>query len=300
MPTGDRVTIGHGQPVADISIRDLGAILEIVREGLTGFAEAYMSGRIDTSDLDRLIAWGLANQKAWFDHPLAVVTSPIRRLWQRIRPERRHSRVRTMNEHYNLGNDFYAAWLDPTMTYSSARFQHPQQTLEEAQRHKYRTMSEHARLAPGMRVLEIGCGWGGFAEYAANEIGCEVVGITLAKEHAGYAEKRIANAGLADMVDIRIEDFRNTDSDLRCRGLNRDDRIDRREPVARSVPDHLRPPRTGSPGRDADHHHRRPPLGAVSESGRLHPAVHFPGWTVAGPQGACVASAPMPVSRWNR
>jgi cyclopropane-fatty-acyl-phospholipid synthase len=211
MPTGDRVTIGRGRPSADISIRDPGAIPEILREGLNGFAEAYMSGRIDTSDLERLIAWGLANQTAWFEHPLAVATSPIRGIWQRLRPERRHPRVRTMNEHYNLGNDFYAAWLDPTMTYSSARFQHPQQTLEEAQKHKYRTMSEHARLAPGTRVLEIGCGWGGFAEYAASEIGCAVVGITLAKEQAGYAEKRIANAGLADMVDIRVEDFRHTD-----------------------------------------------------------------------------------------
>ncbi|HEY6629520.1 MAG TPA: cyclopropane-fatty-acyl-phospholipid synthase family protein [Acidimicrobiia bacterium] len=210
MPTGDRVTIGHGHPIADISIRDLGAILAILREGLNGFAEAYMSGRIDTSDLDRLIAWGLANQKAWFDHPLAVATSPIRRVWQRIRPDRRHSRVRTMNEHYNLGNDFYASWLDPTMTYSSARFQSPEQILEEAQRHKYRTIAEHAQLAPGMRVLEVGCGWGGFAEYAAIEIGCDLVGITLAKEHAGYAEKRIANAGLADRVEIRIEDFRST------------------------------------------------------------------------------------------
>jgi cyclopropane-fatty-acyl-phospholipid synthase len=210
LPTGDRVKIGQGRPTADISIRDHGAILDILREGLNGFAEAYMSGRIDTNDLDRLITWGLANHKAWFDHPLAVATSPIRRIWQRIRPERRHSRVRTMNEHYNLGNDFYAAWLDPTMTYSSARFQSPQQTLEAAHLNKYRTVAEHAQLAPGMRVLEIGCGWGGFAEYAAKEIGCEVVGITLAKEHADYAEKRMANAGLADLVDIRIEDFRDT------------------------------------------------------------------------------------------
>ena len=149
MPTGERITIGRGAPTADIAIRHRGAILEIIREGLTGFARSYMDGRIETSDLGRLVTWGLANQEVWFEHPLMVATRPVRRLWQRIRPERRHPRVRSMNEHYNLGNDFYAKWLDPTMTYSSARFQHPEQTLEQGQRHKYRTIAEHAGLAPG-------------------------------------------------------------------------------------------------------------------------------------------------------
>jgi cyclopropane-fatty-acyl-phospholipid synthase len=210
LPAGERTVVGSGLPEVDVAIRDRKAVLEITREGLTGFAEAHMSGRIDTNDLDALVAWGLANQTAWFEHPLAVATRPIRRVWQRIRPERRHPKVRTMNEHYNLGNDFYAAWLDPSMTYSSARFQTPHQTLEAAQRNKYRVIAAHVGLKRGMRVLEIGCGWGGFAEYAAQEIGCEVVGITLSEEHAAYAAKRMANSGVADLVEIRIEDFRQT------------------------------------------------------------------------------------------
>ena len=214
MPTGERITIGRGAPTADIEIRHRGAILEILREGLTGFARSYMDGRIETSDLGRLVSWGLANQRAWFEHPLAVATRPVRRLWQRIRPERHHPRVRSMNEHYNLGNEFYAIWLDPTMTYSSARFQHPDQPLERAQGHKYRTIAEHAGLTPGMRVLEIGCGWGGFAEVAAREHNCEVVGITLSEEQASYAEKRVANAGLADRVQIRLEDFREAEGEF--------------------------------------------------------------------------------------
>ena len=208
-PSG-RFVIGRGQPEADIAIRDAGAIVEILREGINGFAEAHMSGRIETTDLDRLVEWGVANQRAWFEHPLARATDPIRRVWQRVRPERRHPRVRTMNAHYNLGNDFYASWLDPTMTYSSARFQRPDQTLEDGQRHKFATMAEHAGLSAGMKVLEIGCGWGGFAEHAASSIGCEVVGVTLSEEHAAYAAKRMANAGIADRVEIRIEDFRRT------------------------------------------------------------------------------------------
>jgi cyclopropane-fatty-acyl-phospholipid synthase len=211
LPTGERVVIGSGAPEADVTIRDKSVVTDIIREGLNGFAEAHMSGRLDTTDLESLVAWGLANQRGWFDHPLAVATGPIRRVWQRIRPERRHPRVRTMNEHYNLGNEFYAAWLDPSMTYSSARFQHPGQSLEAAQRHKYQTIAQHAGLGPGMRVLEIGCGWGGFAEHAAGEIGCDVVGITLSEEQALHAAKRIANSGLSDKVDIRIEDFRDTE-----------------------------------------------------------------------------------------
>jgi len=114
-----------------------------------------------------------------------------------------------MNDHYNLGNDFYASWLDETMTYSSARFSHPEEPLDEAQHNKYRTIADQLGLKPGMRVLEIGCGWGGFAAYAAGERGCHVVAITLSTEQAAYAEKRLANAGLAGQVEIRVQDFRD-------------------------------------------------------------------------------------------
>jgi cyclopropane-fatty-acyl-phospholipid synthase len=180
----------------------------VMRGGLTGFAEAYMDGLVDTDDLGSLLRWGAANEQSWFDHPISRSTLPMRRLWQKIRPERRHRRVRSMNDHYNLGNDFYAEWLDETMTYSSARFATPDQDLADAQRNKYRMIADHAGLAPGMRVLEIGCGWGGFAEYAAGERGCEVVGVTLSEEQAEFANKRMVEAGLADMVDVRIQDFR--------------------------------------------------------------------------------------------
>lgn len=113
-----------------------------------------------------------------------------------------------MNDHYNLGNDFYEAWLDETMTYSSARFASPGQSLADAQRNKYRLIADHVGLGPGMRVLEIGCGWGGFAAYAATERGCEVVGVTLSEQQADFARKRMAEEGLTDVVDIRIQDFR--------------------------------------------------------------------------------------------
>jgi cyclopropane-fatty-acyl-phospholipid synthase len=209
LPGGAVRTIGSGEPVADVEVCDHSAMKDILRRGVIGFAEAYMDGRIVTSSLPGLLGWAVENRTAWFSHPLARLTAPIRSLWQRIRPERRHPRVRTMNDHYNLGNDFYAAWLDETMTYSSARFAHPDQPLADAQRNKYRTIADSAALEPGMRVLEIGCGWGGFAEYAASERGCEVVGITVADEHARFARKRMAEAGLTERVEIRVQDFRD-------------------------------------------------------------------------------------------
>ena len=202
-------SIGFGTPVAGLILHDYSAVRHMLRTGLLGFTEAYMDGRIDTPDLRALLAWGVANQRAWFDHPLVKMTYPIRRAWQRIRPEKFHPRVGSMNDHYNLGNDFYAAWLDGTMTYSSARFTHLDEPLDDAQHNKYRTIADHIGLEPGMRVLEIGCGWGGFAAYAAGERGCDVIGITLSTEQAAYAEKRIANAGLADQVEIRVQDFRD-------------------------------------------------------------------------------------------
>jgi len=211
LPGGSERLLGSGAPAADLELTDYSALRALGRTGLTGFAEAHMDGRIETSDLAALTGWAVANRAAWFDHPLARATVPIRRFWQRIKPDHRHPRVRTMNDHYNLGNDFYRTWLDETMTYSSARYSGPGQSLAGAQMNKYRAIADHAGLEPGMRVLEIGCGWGGLAEYAARERGCEVVGVTLSAEQAGFARKRMASAGLADRVDIRIEDFRAVD-----------------------------------------------------------------------------------------
>jgi cyclopropane-fatty-acyl-phospholipid synthase len=213
-PDGTKTAVGAGLPFADLTIHDYRVVGQILREGVTGFAEAYMQGHLETTDLRRLLEWGAANQESWFSHPLARATLPIRRLWQRIRPERRHKKVRSMGDHYNLGNDFYSEWLDETMTYSSARFSSPHQSLADAQRNKYRLIADHAGLRPGMTVLEIGCGWGGFAEYAASERDCDVIAITLSEEQAEYAKKRIAGAGLADRVDIRLQDFRAVEGDF--------------------------------------------------------------------------------------
>lgn len=211
LPDGTNRVFGEGQPSASIDVQDYSAVGDILRRGLTGFTEAYMDGRVTTPDLPRLLAWGVANGDRLFDSAAVRATVPIRRVWQRIRPDRRHEKVRSMNDHYNLGNDFYASWLDESMTYSSARFADPDQDLYDAQQNKYRAIADHAGLRPGMKVLEIGCGWGGFAEYAAAQRGCEVVGVTLSEEQARFARKRMSDAGLADRVTIEIKDFRDVE-----------------------------------------------------------------------------------------
>jgi cyclopropane-fatty-acyl-phospholipid synthase len=128
----------------------------------------------------------------------------------RLRPNTRKGAKRNISDHYDLGNDFYGEWLDPSMTYSSALFGAGANDLEAAQKAKYRKLCQAIDLRPGMSVLEIGCGWGGFAEMAASEFGATVTGITLSREQLAYAQARMEKAGLADRVTLRLQDYRDT------------------------------------------------------------------------------------------
>jgi cyclopropane-fatty-acyl-phospholipid synthase len=116
---------------------------------------------------------------------------------------------RNILAHYDLGNRFYEAWLDASMTYSAARFDATVRDLETAQRAKYRALAEYLELKPGEHVLEIGCGWGGFAEFAARGYGVRVTGITISDQQLAYAQLRIEKAGLSNQVQIRREDYRD-------------------------------------------------------------------------------------------
>ena len=123
---------------------------------------------------------------------------------------RRPGRARqNIAAHYDLGNDFYCAWLDPTMTYSSARFESSSDSLEHAQLRKVRTLLDRLDLQPGQRLLEIGCGWGTLAVEAAKR-GAEVVALTLSTEQKIWAERKIADAGLTNQIEVRLQDYRDT------------------------------------------------------------------------------------------
>jgi len=198
-------------PSARIAIHGPRLVRRLLFRGSLGFAEAYMDGDWSSPDLRALKALVAANEHeftALFDgRPLARFLS---RLWHALRPNTRRGARRNIAEHYDLGNAFYALWLDPTMTYSSALFERPGESLEQGQLNKIRRLCREIGLAPGKRVLEIGCGWGGFAEVAAAEFGAHVVGLTLSREQFDYARKRIARAGLAEKVEFRLEDYRDT------------------------------------------------------------------------------------------
>ncbi|MDA0220346.1 MAG: cyclopropane-fatty-acyl-phospholipid synthase [Proteobacteria bacterium] len=178
--------------------------------GDMGFARAYIDGDCDTPDLEALLHWALANEG---ELAPALETGPwvrLAALMHRLRPNTRAGSRRNIHRHYDLGNRFYGAWLDGTMTYSAAWFgDRPEASLEDAQRAKFERIAAMADLQPGHRILEIGCGWGGFALWAARERGCHVTAITVSPAQHAFARARVAEAGLQDAVDVRLVDYRD-------------------------------------------------------------------------------------------
>ena len=181
----------------------------LVREGDLGFTEAYLDGWWDTPDLQALMDVVLLNNdQIGYSFPGSGLVRAYERIRHWLRANTRRGARRNIAYHYDLGNDFYRLWLDPSMTYSSALFSGQGETLEQAQRNKYASICDRMRLKPGDHVLEIGCGWGGFAEYAARERGARVTGLTLSREQYEYARRRLAEAGLADRAEIAMRDYR--------------------------------------------------------------------------------------------
>jgi cyclopropane-fatty-acyl-phospholipid synthase len=199
-------------PHARVDVRDLRLVRRLVTTGAIGLAEGWIDGDFDSPDLTAVIE--LAARHLEPPHRVqapALVERAGRRAWRTLgRATVPRGPLRTTVQHYDLGNDFFASWLDDTMTYSSAWFVDDDMTLAGAQREKYRRLSESAGLRPGMRVLEIGSGWGGFALYAAGIIGCDVTTVTVSRAQATWVEKQVAEAGLHDRIHVRVEDFSTT------------------------------------------------------------------------------------------
>ncbi len=197
---------------ANINLKSYRAIRRIMRGKSVGFAEAYMEGELESGNLTHLLELMAMNMDALED---AVNNWGVVKLWNRIQHMLRSNSKRGSRKniayHYDLGNDFYAEWLDSSMTYSSGIFDEQHQSLEAAQENKYRQLSEKLGLQSHHRVLEIGCGWGGFAEFAARHYGCEIVCLTLSTEQLKFAEQRISAAGLSDKVDFRLQDYRDVE-----------------------------------------------------------------------------------------
>ena len=198
-------------PSADIQVLRPGAVLRrLFWRGDLGFAESYMTGEWESRDTAALLELFAVNLDAYAEsdsrHRLAQVMATIR---HRLNRNSLRGSRRNIASHYDLGNDFYAQWLDSSMTYSAALFDRGG-SLTDAQERKYQRMLDQIDPQPGEHILEIGCGWGGFAEYAASK-GMRVTGLTLSKEQLFYARHRVARAGLADMVEFRLCDYRDFD-----------------------------------------------------------------------------------------
>lgn len=197
-------------PSAHITIHNYKFAWRFVRGGDIGIAESYLRREWDTPNLTQFLYIFCINHELI---QLMLGNKPLARLLQNMRHwfnrnTKRQAR-RNIYAHYDIGNEFYSAWLDPTMTYSSALFETGTGDLTSAQENKYRRLAEAIDLKPGQTLLEIGCGWGGFAEYVAKNYDAKVVGLTISTEQRDFARKRIADAGLSDKVEIRFQDYRD-------------------------------------------------------------------------------------------
>ncbi|MBX3428928.1 MAG: class I SAM-dependent methyltransferase [Hyphomonadaceae bacterium] len=213
LPDGRMLMFGdRDRPSVDFRIHSYQFARRVLTSGDIGFAEGLMAGEWESQDLSALLTL-LASNVERFTRLLEG--GPIGKAMHWLRHlsnanTKRGSR-RNILAHYDLGNAFYSAWLDASMTYSSARFDAQVRDLEAGQRAKYKALAEHLDLKAGDHVLEIGCGWGGFAEFAAREYGARVTGITISDEQLAYARTRMEKAGLSDRVEIRRQDYRDVE-----------------------------------------------------------------------------------------
>lgn len=217
MPGGETQIIGTPGAGLPATLRVLNPkfFRKVTLFGDIGFGESYVDGDWETDDIRRVISWAILN----IENTPAMTGSKTRsgvlnflKVYNRARYLLRPNTIRTARqniaEHYDLGNDFYSLWLDPTMTYSGAYFTAPDQSLESAQFAKYDALCQKLRLLPTDHVLEIGTGWGGFASHAVRNYGCHVTTVTISQAQFDYARARFAREGIASHVELQLQDYR--------------------------------------------------------------------------------------------
>ncbi len=217
LPDGTNEIIGTpGEAVsAEIRVSDPAFFKRCVLFGDVGFAEGYIEGEWETESIERVIAWAILN----LENAPGASGSKVRRfalnlfkgynrLRHLLRPNSLEISRRNISEHYDLGNEFYELWLDPTMTYSSGYFAAPGQSLEAAQHAKYDALCRRLHLRASDQLLEIGCGWGGLSVHAARHYGCRVTAVTISQEQHRYATERMRREGLSELVEVRLQDYR--------------------------------------------------------------------------------------------
>ena len=212
LPGGRKRRLGfHARgPTAVVRLSSWRALVRLATSGSVGWYKAWTLGEWSSPDAVKVFELFSANAVQLGN--VGRAKGPFRwlnALAHRLRDNRPAKARANIAAHYDLGNDFYSAWLDATMTYSSARFASPSDTFEEAQLRKVNTLLDRLELGRGQRLLEIGCGWGTLAMEAAKR-GVSVVGLTLSNEQKAWAERKIREAGLSDRIEIRLQDYRDT------------------------------------------------------------------------------------------
>ena len=196
---------------ADIRIKDPQFYRYTALGGSVGAAEAYINGYWDSSNLTDVIRYFAVNQSVMDDMEggLARFTTPLKKTFHWLNKNTQSGSQKNIAAHYDLGNDLFERFLDPTMMYSSGIFKNAESTLEEASIEKLDRICRRLRLTPEDHVIEIGTGWGGFAVYAAKNYGCKVTTTTISKEQYQLAKERVEAAGLTDKVELLLEDYRD-------------------------------------------------------------------------------------------
>ena len=198
---------------ADLIINNYKFIAKIFKKKSVGFAESYMDGDFSSSNLTNLLLLAFRNENYFFENLKSNIFFNIYSKFKHFLNENTKSQSKKNIEyHYDLGNNFYTKWLDRSMTYSSAYFEKENQNLFDAQLNKYHKIAESLNLNENSKVLEIGCGWGGFSSYAAKNFKSKIDAITISKAQYEYASNKIQKEGLGEKVSIKFKDYRDIDS----------------------------------------------------------------------------------------
>ena len=211
LPGGSVQRFGSGHaPMASLHLHNWNPCSAALRSGDIGFAESYIAGDWTTPHLSDLLQVLIANRNEVED---VIYGSWLGRFVYRVKHllnrNTKANSQKNIHAHYDLGNAFYALWLDGTMNYSSAIFETPDTPMKDAQNAKVRRALNMARVKPGDRVLEIGCGWGALAEMATTEFDASLVGVTLSTEQLAWAQARIARDHATARADLRLQDYRD-------------------------------------------------------------------------------------------
>lgn len=210
LPSGYSCTLGRNFPEADVKLLNFRPLIRLYMGGINGWSESYIAGEWQSNDLTSLVSWALTYEAALAELSKAsFVTGVLHNLYHWQRDNSRKGSRKNISAHYDLGNEFYRRWLDSSMTYSAALYKYPEQTLADAQRNKNARILQLLDAKPGQHIVEIGCGWGGFATQAAEEGALKVHGITLSKEQLSWAKQSVSKKQLEDQIHLSLTDYRD-------------------------------------------------------------------------------------------